>query len=426
MVILVTGQPGNGKTLTAFYAIVRLLQMDDKAEVVTNIKIFDGLLEGYLRSKGCKNGLERIKKLELEETTEFYRSSIKKREWKEDSLGNVVPLVIPNPVTYVIDEAHLFWGARNFQKTSTAVLSYVSQHRHLGDNIILITQHPEQIDKAFRRLVDEYWLMTNLEKRRVMGFKGPTGMFKKSVYFHTPSILQRPAENERFKIDLEIATCYDTSAGKRFGDNLADTKQKKKGLPFTAAVMAVSLAVVGIVWFLSKVPQWSQKAVGKIFVAADDVGKETAEKLVNDGAGMVGLAPADETGPQVETNMGWVSVPYSRKGMRTVDGKSVLFHDIGDEKVWTNLPPQTTTQTVEHASQPAYNLAGGHQVGPIANPAATVGPYRWVRLRMWDGTSRLIRIKNYGTDSIEQPDNGGGDYDGTVDQERTATVDDGL
>lgn len=419
MVILLTGQPGNGKTLTAFYYLVKHLQAQPDAEIVTNVKIFNGRLEGYLREKGSKPGLiDRIRPLEPEETTEFYRYSLKPRKWKEDNIGNVIPVDIPNPVVYVIDEAHLYWGARNFQKTSTAVLSYVSQHRHLGDNILLITQHPEQIDKAFRRLVDEYWLMTNLEKRRVMGFKGPAGMFKKSVYFHTPSIMQKPAENERFKIDLQLADCYDTSAGKRFGDTVADTKQKKKGFPFTLAIACLVVAVVATMWFIGNVPQWTQRGIGSLFKASNDAGQDIVKKVHDEGSALVGLKAPTNMPISLVTNqnMGWVKIPVSRKGRQTVNGRTVVMHEIIDEDVWTNLPPVTTTQQVAPAQQLQLQNPQPIREGFIANPGAVMPDSRWVRLRMWDGSTRLIRIKTDG--NYYSPEPAGGNLD-----EETESID---
>lgn len=424
MVILITGQPGNGKTLTAFYALTKLLREDRTAYVVTNIKIYSGRLYSWFRGHSVKDAMERLLPLDNACATEFYRYPLD-RKWETDKLGNVVPVSIHRPITYIIDEAHLFWNARNFQKTGTEVLSYVSQHRHLGDNIILITQHPEQIDKAFRRLVDEYWVMTNLEKRRIAGFKGPKGIFKKSVYFSTPSIMQRPAENERFKIDLEIANCYDTSAGKRFGEFAADTGQKKKGVPFTLALFCLGLAVVATMYVIGNVPRWAQYGVGKMFLGAQEKGAQVADSLVGGGAKALGFdSILLDTGTNMvqATNWGYVTIPVERKTMRTLNGRTVRGYEIVDEKVWTNLPPQSTTQPVT-APTVAAPPQQQQPFQPVANPSVFV-PYRTVRLRMWDGTIRLIRIKTYERTESDYSDANGSPAG--VDEETDRAYDDGL
>jgi len=382
MVHLVTGQPGNGKTLACVHFILRSLINDPKAIVATNIALFDGPFAGYLRERGVMDCWDRVCKLGHDEVLEFYKyatpvngSALPHREFRSDQQGNVIPVAIPRPVIYVIDEAHLYWNARNYQKTGTAVLSYVSQHRHLGDTIVLITQHPDQLDKAFRRLVDEWWSMLNLEKRRIMGFKGAKGWFVRSVFFKPPSLLDRASEKHRFKIDMDVAATYDTTAGKRFGDAPGDTGQKKKGLPMWLGILIVVAVVVLAWWGFSKVPRLLGKMVGGMMAGTREavVQATTGTNGMSSSVGQAFGIGASPAAPGAVTSSDhapvgeWVTVTVVDVDKKKRGGKVIEYRTLRDVRIWTNT--QTKVDAVPVRPVTVAQKSEG-SVRALANPDA--------------------------------------------------------
>jgi Predicted ATPase len=71
---------------------------------------------------------------------------------------------------FFIDEFHIFFPSRAWAKTGDDALHYQSQHRGMGDDVVLISQHPEQCDKAMRRLCQDFTYLTNMGKTKVLGF----------------------------------------------------------------------------------------------------------------------------------------------------------------------------------------------------------------------------------------------------------------
>jgi len=59
---------------------------------------------------------------------------------------------------YIIDECQNFWPARSFQSTPKGLPFYLTQHRHVGDDCVFITQKEGQVEKVVRNLVAEYYV----------------------------------------------------------------------------------------------------------------------------------------------------------------------------------------------------------------------------------------------------------------------------
>lgn len=424
---MITGQPGNGKTLCAMHYIFEFLKADPKNVCVTNIVLRDGDLHGYMRENNLGDSWEKMLRLKSENVPAFYAED--GREFLTTKTGNVEPVKIKRSLLFVIDECHLYWNARKWSESSSAVLSYISQHRHLGDTIVLITQHPEQVDKAFRRLVDEYWLITNLSKRRVLGFRGPDGWFSRAVYFKPPSIMDRPAEKVRFRLNTGIEKTYDTSAGKGFGDAVADTGQKKRGIPFVWGMAVVGVVLIAVVAVVQKIPDMVGYGLNAMTGGVDRVATNAikgAEAFTGDlMPGVVGK----HSGQHVETNlsMGWVTVPQWYSGRETVNGRTLKIQGVRDVLVWTNLPAQNID--TENRS-PSFEERSAQQqqkpLNPVANPYASA-PTKVVWLRMWDGSRRPIRVRNYETrdwDGISER-NGDADNESGSEAGRDWSIDNG-
>lgn len=115
---------------------------------------------------------------------------------------------------YVIDEVHTFFGAREWQNTGTDCTFFLTQHRKLRCDVIFITQHPDQVDKALRRLAQDYVQMRNLSREPVMGFRIGS-VFRWSRSLNSPTGGNpRVFESGFLKLDVaRYGKLYDTMAG---------------------------------------------------------------------------------------------------------------------------------------------------------------------------------------------------------------------
>lgn len=74
-----------------------------------------------------------------------------------------------SPVLGVIDEAHLFFNARDWKAASKALLEFLTLCRKLSTNLIFISQSAQNIDAQFRRLVGSYCCFRDLQQWTIPG-----------------------------------------------------------------------------------------------------------------------------------------------------------------------------------------------------------------------------------------------------------------
>jgi len=150
---------------------------------------------------------------------------------------------------YVIDECQNFWPARSYQNTPKGLLFYLSQHRHVGDECVFITQKEAQVEKTIRNLVLEFWVYRNLGQRRRLGFKLP-GMFGYACYDQPPSSQGAQFIGcGTFKMDTKgLAACYRTADGVGVGGSTmkADVGRKRSGLAWQWALVVFGLILLGV------------------------------------------------------------------------------------------------------------------------------------------------------------------------------------
>jgi len=166
-------------------------------------------------------------------------------------------------VFYVIDEAHQFFNTRTWASNSLSAFSYLAKHRHLNDEIVFISQSPEQVDKQLKLQV-QYWiyvLNTGMDLWG-RGFRGRENHIKAHWYTEEPphkmAILARlqAVKVETLEIEvskpgqLRLGDCYLTlqfgtpTVGGRIG---AETKRKRIGRPAWLIAIPV-VGVVAVVW----------------------------------------------------------------------------------------------------------------------------------------------------------------------------------
>jgi hypothetical protein len=261
-VIFITGKPRGGKSITAVKAIVaELMDPLSKRFIVTNINLKMDKLAEYLH-KNCKHEVnlsERVRVLTDDETGEFWiyepgfcfegRKSI-----KVNRRGTVIDVpdfayadcsprgsgFAENQGTlYVIDEVHIFFSARGWQKTGDDCTYFLSQHGKMMCDVYLVTQHPEQVDKALRRLAQEYMALRNLSREPVFGFRLGS-LFRYTRMLNAPSS-PNPGKFESgfMPLDKELGGLYDTTQGVGIVGGLLPQNEKQGRSPWWLLVPLV-------------------------------------------------------------------------------------------------------------------------------------------------------------------------------------------
>lgn len=133
MICYYSGTPGSGKSLHLARDIYNRLNRHKYPSVISSINI---------NLKMIKNKKARFTYVELEK---FTVKQLVQYALKYHTAG------IENQTMLVFDEAHRIWNSREWQKGDRSEwLRFFSEHRHLGYNIIIISQNDRQLDRQIR------------------------------------------------------------------------------------------------------------------------------------------------------------------------------------------------------------------------------------------------------------------------------------
>lgn len=135
MIYLLTGLPGNGKTLLLLHWISQLAK-DDNREV-----FYSGI---PLTEKGAR---------------ELGWKEVDPLKWAQCPPKSIV----------VVDEAQRVFRNRSIQSVPPKYVSDLETHRHLGIDLVFVTQMPKLIDPGVRALVQEHRHVV-----RIMGMQATT------------------------------------------------------------------------------------------------------------------------------------------------------------------------------------------------------------------------------------------------------------
>lgn len=274
----ILGKPGAGKGILAMHKILEELRTGDRC-IVTDLAVRmnpwnrkirkngrvrnmpqQGLLGYLVETYGTTFKAEsRLHVLDEKHSHEFYlwrvvNGKLVDMPANRDVRTNAVQEFDPSialetgGVLYVTDEAWSILGARNWQNTGKGVLFYAAQHRKLGDDWLVVTQHSKQIDTAVRQVAQSYWVVRNHSKLKLGFFKHPD-IFTASIYEQPPDKSSQPMERRSFRLDKAgVGSCFDTAAGKGVkGGAAADIGHKTKGLPWWTVILVV--AGIACAWY---------------------------------------------------------------------------------------------------------------------------------------------------------------------------------
>jgi len=110
----------------------------------------------------------------------------------------------------VIDECQIIFNCRDFgRKDRNAWVTFFSQHRKLGFNIILITQSDRMLDKQIRSLVEDE------VKHRKLNNYGFGGMFPRpsaKLYYRCSAPINRHSSHSRSSLPFRFRASASTAA----------------------------------------------------------------------------------------------------------------------------------------------------------------------------------------------------------------------
>lgn len=290
MIHFVTGLPGDGKTLYSVHVAVKRLVFTN-CTVVTNVSMLKDRLNEYIQDKyphAEVDVMNRVRLIKDEQVSSFFRyrsgdldlpimdenGPDGKKLDRLTFLANAKTYFLPmnesedyrQPVFYIIDEAHDYFNAREWMTTGRALLYYCSKHRHLGDEIIFITQHLEQCERQLRNLCSEYHRIKN-HYRRSMGFISSRGRFTRESYYQPPTSPNvKSFEKSSFKIDAAgVASCYETRGALGIeGTSEQQRDVKKRRLPWWSVWLGLGIAAIAVFVALKLVPMMISSYIGGI------------------------------------------------------------------------------------------------------------------------------------------------------------------
>jgi len=251
-VSFIFGKPGGGKSLYSLREVINEL-IHGSRPVVTNLPIRPDKLNEFLQAEGHSvDVLRRLRIIDEEELGAWFRYRGRGPDLPDGTPGPWVTLgepdkdtgkldYAPSPggVFYALDEIHTKFNARMWMKTGLGAIFYLSQHRKLGDDVLMISQTPAQVDKQLRSMSQEWVHLTNMKKLRFLFiFTLPSRILWRS-YSGQPGPGEPILATGMLRIQSPgMADCYDTATGNGIaGKGNADKNDRKRGVPWYALAL---------------------------------------------------------------------------------------------------------------------------------------------------------------------------------------------
>jgi zona occludens toxin (predicted ATPase) len=308
MICLITGVPGSGKSLALVkrYIIPALIK---GRRIYTNL---DGLNDPspnpYILALSFASGVppEDVEKLIF---------SIPEKDY------NRVLSTMPAGAIAVIDEAQIFWNSRDYSTDNNKnILPYFQKHRHYGHDIILATQHFEQLDSGIRRLAEIHY---RLKRMRNIGLNM---VVKVSVFSQGLSIEVKPVASEAWTIDKSIFGCY-----KSYENNkIAEVKYKSHNVFMRSPLMWVCFLFFVYFAYYVWSGQLSALMRGEVFLKGRGVSSSSFDPLSDSPSpGVPSRNTINDYFSRIYTNGEIVTDYWCHRKLYTsvMDYKGVMYND---------------------------------------------------------------------------------------------------
>lgn len=169
----------------------------------------------------------------------------------------------PNGVYYVLDEVHQHFPARYWQALGPQAERYMSQLRKLNDDLDLLTQHPEKVDKNFRRNATDWLQVENMGSKHLPFGVSLPNRFRYHWYNQAemPGRFEKPTRSGWYKIEnnRRYQWLYKTAEGVGVAGGIIAEDKRFKGRHWSIWL----IAVVAIFAFAYALPRVVEYAVAK-------------------------------------------------------------------------------------------------------------------------------------------------------------------
>lgn len=289
MIKFITGLPGAGKGVYSVLVIEQELKATDR-HIITNfaVRMHPWVRRlGRRRSRGEKGLLahlydtygetfdaeKRVHVIDDEDMYSFYLTRVNSEgklikvsgdyerrgeNGKEVLIGiDKEEFAATLPCVYLIDEGWKFFFSQNWQKTELGFTFYNAQHRKAGDDLWMTAQHPSQINKQMRLLVQEYHTLVNHGYRKIGVFKQPN-VISVCITNESPETRSKSigALPKVIRFDKQgVGGSFDTAQGAGVQGAGADIERKKSGLPWWGLILLIAGLGYGII-MLAKGGGW--------------------------------------------------------------------------------------------------------------------------------------------------------------------------
>lgn len=249
-IFALTGKPGAGKSYFATRCIIAEITKGQNRTIVTNVPINRTKLREYVKKDFNLYDLETfVDNRFFFSNRGHYNLTIDNASENLD-FGKVLH-DDDDGVLYIIDEAHLYFNARNWKHMMGATLSYITFIRHIGDTCIYMCQKFSDIDSQFRGKTQAFHLLRNLDKERFGWFKRGSGfrcyqyLEESHIATHGSSV-ENAVQDFTYPFKLPIAECYNTSLFNKGHDK----KYKVTGIKLSHALGVVVLLFCCLLYWI--------------------------------------------------------------------------------------------------------------------------------------------------------------------------------
>ena len=306
-----TGKPGAGKSYFATRLIIAEIKEGKNRPIVSNVPINKKKLREFVGKDFYYYPLDTYT-----DNKAFFSNRGYYNLDVEDLGANVdfAPLLKEDDegVLFIIDEAHLYFNARNWKHMPQATISYISTIRHVGDSLIWMCQKYSDIDSQIRGKTQAFHVLRNLAKEKIGFFKRGTG-FRCYQYLEENHIsahggdVQRASQDFQYSFDLKIAECYSTSLFNKSHDK----KYKIKAIPLKYAIYALVLVFAGVLYWVSQGGiQDTIKAVVMPDVLSDQISQDVnALENADNNSSIITLPATDPFEANLPQTEFWKEVP---------------------------------------------------------------------------------------------------------------------
>lgn len=213
MITLYSGTPGSGKSFHAAKDVYRRFQIG--GGLICNFPVRRPL------GLKAKNEL----RVSYWDNSEITPQRLTKYALKYHEMGKEGQTLL------IVDEAQVLWNSREFQsKGRQDWISFFSQHRKLGYNVLLIAQNDRMLDRQIRFVIENEVRHRKLDNYGFGGkllklFTGNTTWFIAIEYWYGGNKLQ--LAREVFRYNKKFAAIYDSY---RMFDDFAGRNALKEGI----------------------------------------------------------------------------------------------------------------------------------------------------------------------------------------------------